>query len=70
METILRNKHSLFFLLTAFVVITLFSRSSFLYPMNDWEDANCYFTVGKSILFGKVPYHDLIDHKGPMLFFI
>ena len=59
-----------FIMIIAFVVVTLFSTSSFLYRFNYWEDANCIFTVGKSIFYGKVPYRDLIDHKGFLLHFI
>lgn len=55
---------------TAVVIITIFSKSSFLYPFNDWVDSNCFFTVGKSILSGKVPYRDLYEQKGPLLYFI
>lgn len=57
-------------LITAVVTITVFSKSSFLYPLNDWVDSNCFFTMGKGILHGKVPYRDLYDHKGPVLYFI
>jgi hypothetical protein len=46
------------------------SKSSFLYPINDWGDANCFFTVGKSILHGKVLYRDIFDQKGPLLYFL
>lgn len=60
----------LIILITSIIVISVFSRSSFLYPFNDWVDANCYFTVGKSILSGKIPYKDLLDQKGPFLYFI
>lgn len=58
----------LWLLLIAIVCVTIFSKCSFLYPVNDWNDANCYFTVGKGMLKGYVPYRDLIDHKG-LLFF-
>lgn len=54
----------------AFVAVTLFSTSSFLYDFNRWVDANCIFTVGKSIFCGKVPYKDLMDHKGFLLHLI
>ena len=47
-----------------FVTVTLFSKCSFLYPINDWVDANVYFTIGKSMLKGKVLYRDIFDHKG------
>ena len=55
-------------LLVAASAITLCSASSPLYPLNDWVDANCFFTVGKSMLFGKVPYRDLYEQKGPLLY--
>ena len=57
-------------LLSAFVIITICSRSSFLYAFNLWDDANSYLTVGKCIFRGFVPYRDLFDQKGPMLYFI
>ncbi|MDR2574436.1 MAG: hypothetical protein LBC94_08890 [Desulfovibrio sp.] len=38
--------------------------------MNDWEDANCYFSVGKSIINGAVLYKDIIEQKGPLIYFI
>lgn len=56
--------------LAAAVTITLLSRSSFLYPINDWVDANCFFTVGKSMLSGKLPYRDLYEQKGPLIYFL
>lgn len=57
-------------LLCAGAVLLLCSRSSPLYPTNDWGDANTYFTVGRGILDGLVPYRDLLDQKGPLLFFL
>lgn len=63
------REHLLLFL-TALISLTLFSKNSPLYPINDWNDANTIFTVGKGILFGKMPYRDLIDHKGPLLFLL
>ena len=46
------------------------TKSSFLYPINDWNDSNCFFTVGKGMMQGKVPYRDLFEQKGPLLYFI
>lgn len=54
----------------AFVTITIFSKSSPLYPLNDWVDANIFLTVGKSMLHGKVLYRDIYEQKGPLLFFL
>lgn len=51
-------------LITSVVIMTICSKSSFLYPFNLWDDANSYFTVGKSMTSGMVPYRDLFDQKG------
>ena len=44
--------------------------TSFLFPIHNWVDQNCFFTVGKGILNGLVPYRDLFEQKGPLLYFI
>ncbi len=62
-----REDHRLLFLL-ALVSVSVCSLSSPLYPFNDWVDANCFFTMGKSMLFGIVPYRDLYEQKGPLLY--
>lgn len=54
--------------LCAFVVLLISSKSSPLYPMNDWVDVNCFFTVGRGIVQGKMPYLDLYEQKGPVLY--
>ena len=58
----------LFCLLTAFIIMLICTRSSPLYAFNNWDDSNSYFTVGKSIFKGLVPYRDLFDQKGMMLY--
>ena len=55
-------------LLLAFAVLFFCSKSSPIYPINDWADANVYLTIGKGMTKGMVPYRDLYDHKGPLLF--
>ena len=57
-------------LLGAFIPVFLMSKCSPLYPFNDWYDINQYFSVGKGILYGKVPYRDLMDQKGPFLYLL
>ena len=52
----------------ALVSVSVCSLSSPLYPFNDWVDVNCFFTVGKSMLYGIVPYRDLYEQKGPLLY--
>ncbi|WP_155839486.1 hypothetical protein [Butyrivibrio proteoclasticus] len=54
----------------ALLTITLCSRSSFLYAFNLWDDANSYFTMGRSMFRGMVPYRDLFDQKGYILYAI
>lgn len=67
----LKNLRTLLFcFLTAFAVLTVCTKSSFLYPLNDWVDANCFFTVGKAIARGKVLYRDIYEQKGPWLYFL
>ena len=66
----MKHRDVLFIMILAFVAVTVFSTSSFLYPFNRWVDANCIFTVGKSIFCGEVPYMDLMDHKGFLLYLI
>lgn len=60
----------LFSLAVGTVTIMIFSQSSPLYPFNNWVDPNCFFTVGASVLKGLVPYRDLYEQKGPLLYFI
>lgn len=57
-------------LITSACLLFIASRSSPLYPFNDWTDVNTFFTVGKGMLVGKVLYRDLFDHKGPFLYLI
>lgn len=54
----------LFCILSAGLFLTICSRSSFLYPMNDWCDVQMYFTVGKSVFNGRVLYRDIYEQKG------
>ena len=60
----------LFACLAAFLSLAVCSKSSFLYPMNDWVDVHCFFTVGRGILHGLTPYRDLYEQKGPLVYFL
>ena len=60
----------LFSLVLSALFIGLASKSSPLYPLNDWVDVNCFFTMGRSMLDGFVPYRDLYEQKGPVLYFV
>jgi len=60
----------LYCFLVSFIILLFTSKCSFLYPFNDWVDANAFFTVGKSMMNGIVPYRDLFEQKGLLLYFI
>ena len=60
----------IFLILAASLTITFVSTSSPLYPFNPWDDVNVFFTLGRGIKHGLVPYKDIFDHKGPLLYFI
>ena len=66
----LSNMERLVILLCSAGAVTFCSKSSPLYPFNDWVDVNCFFTVGKSMMNGLVPYRDLFEQKGPLLYFL
>lgn len=68
--TAISVKQLIFILITAISAITICSKSSPIYPFNDWVDANCFMTVGKSMLHGLVPYRDLYEQKGPLLYML
>ena len=55
-------------LVVAAAALFFCSKSSPAYPINDWSDANIYFSAGKGMLAGRVMYRDLYDHKGPLIY--
>lgn len=61
-------REPLFLFLFAALITTLFSTCSFLYPLNPWDDANVYMTIGNAMLSGRELYVDIFDHKGPVLY--
>ena len=60
----------LFAMLTAAALLMICTKSSFLYPMNDWVDVHCFLTMGDGLLHGQIPYLDLYEQKGPVLYFV
>ena len=56
-------------LLISIIFLLLSTKSSPLYPFNDWVDANVSFTIGKGMMHGKVVYRDLFDQRGPLFYF-
>lgn len=60
----------LFCFVIASIVLFFTSKSSPFYPTNDWVDANAFMTVGKGMMRGIVPYRDIFEQKGPILYLI
>lgn len=58
----------IFLFLYAFVLMLFFTESSPLFSMNEWVDPNAFFTMGKGMANGLVPYRDLFEQKGPLLY--
>ncbi|MCR5675301.1 MAG: hypothetical protein K6G16_06265 [Lachnospiraceae bacterium] len=52
------------------MILLFCTRSSPLYPFNNWDDVNSYFSMGKGMMNGMVPYRDLFDQKGILLYFL
>ena len=67
---VFKDKVFWFCMIAAAAVLAIGTKSSFLYPLNDWVDANCFYTMGKAMVNGKVLYRDLYEQKGPLLYMI
>lgn len=57
-------------LFISLIFLLICSKNSPLYYINDWVDANAFFTVGKAMVRGYVPYKMLFEQKGPLLYLI
>lgn len=66
----LTKQELIFLVIAASFTITFVSTSSPLYPFNPWNDINCFFTMGRGTIHGLIPYRDLYEQKGPLLYFI
>ena len=49
--------------------VTLFCKSSPIYPICDLPDANTWLIQAKQVLSGLVLYKDIYEHKGPLQIF-
>ncbi len=60
----------LYCLLISFIFLFICSKNSPFYPFNNWDDPNSFFTMGKGMANGLIPYKDLFEQKGPIIYLI
>lgn len=65
-----RGRAALWCVAAVAMLLAVCSKSSPLYPLNDWMDANIFYTAGKAMMNGRVLYRDVFDHKGPLLYLV
>lgn len=59
-----------FFLMLSLAALYFCTESSPFYVRNPWDDVSIYYSIGRGITQGYVPYRDMFDHKGPVVFFL
>lgn len=57
-------------LIISFMCMLLITTSSPLYSVNISPDSNVMFTIGKSFWNGLMPYKNLFDQRGPLIYLI
>lgn len=61
---------SILFLLSTFILLIFSTSTSPLYKNYYEDDSSIFIVMGKAIKSGFIPYKDIFDHKGPILFLI
>ncbi|WP_290033387.1 hypothetical protein [Ligilactobacillus cholophilus] len=62
--------HYIYLYIFSCFALLLCSHFSPLYKYNFSEDPSIYLTIGRGIMHGLIPYKDLLDIKGPIIFFL
>lgn len=71
MDKLIKDTHAFLLLpLLSFVFLLIYSPSTSPLYLYEGFDSCTFKTIGIGILEGKVPYTDLFDHKGPVLFWL
>lgn len=60
----------IFLFAVSFIILYFSTASSPRYAINPWVDSNAFFTVGKAMANNMVPYKDIFEQKGPLLYLI
>lgn len=64
------NYVGIIFFIISLIFMLIITTSSPLYSVNTSPDSNVMFTIGKSFWHGLMPYKDLFDQRGPLIYFI
>ena len=65
-----KAKHLLCLTGIALLLMTVGSMTSFLFPLHTGVDQNCFLTVARAWLEGRLPYRDIFEQKGPLLYLL
>ncbi len=57
-------------LLISTIFYFIFGFNSPVYTFNSDHDYNWFITMGHGLVGGQLPYRDLFDHKGPIVYFV
>lgn len=57
-------------LILCLILVTVVSGASPIYKTNQWVDTNAMLTMGRSLLQGTIPMKDIVDQRGPIIYFI
>lgn len=57
-------------MLVVVIMSTLFMGSSPLFQTNPWDDSNAMMTMGRSINAGLIPFVDIVEQRGPFIYFL
>lgn len=68
-DLLAKYRYVLFFVVMASILLVM-SHNSFLYPFNEFEDQNCFYSSAKYLLSGKILYKDFFEQKGPIIYFL
>ena len=63
-------KYIVYLIVSIFMILVLSKSTSPLYDGSYTIDSGLFIVVGKAIIRGYIPYVDLFDHKGPIIFLI
>ena len=58
------------FFMVAFLFLTFCANNSFLYAKFTSCDQSWYITMGNGFIHGKIPYRDMYEQKGPIVYFL